>query len=122
MTDDHPDDGTRVPGETPNEVPGDRDRGNETPMPDGDDAAMPDGGTVPAPDTTSPTPTPTEVPRLGSAGTGARLSPDEIASNERGNGSLGTALALEMGGGGTTGSSTEDAMARAAKAQEGAGR
>lgn len=124
------DGGARVPGETPAEVPADnRDPGNETPMPDGDTNPMPGGDTAPAPDVPMPTPAPTEVPQMGqrqglTSGTDAPLSSgevaDDIASNTRGNDGLGSALGLEMGGGGT--SSTEDAMARTAAARERAGK
>ena len=119
------DGGARMPGETPAEVPADRpDPGEEAPMPDGDTVPAPDGPSVPDPSTPgempSPTPAPTEVPQIGSAEARPSLSSDEIASDVRANGGLGAVLGMEMGGGGT--SSTEDAMARAADAQEKAGR
>ena len=110
--------GSRVPGETPAEVPADnRDPGNETPMPGGDDAPMPGGDTVTTPDAPSPTPAPTEVPQVGSGG--PPLSSEDIASDVRGNGGLGAAMGLEMS---DATSSTEDAMARAANARDAAGK
>ena len=111
MTDDTDPGGARVPRKTPAEVPADnRDPGVERPMPGGD--------TVPAPDTTSPTPAPTEIPQTGTGGPDT-LSADAIASNERGNGSIGTAMALEVG---DDASSTESALARAANTRDAAGR
>ena len=87
----------RVPGETPAEVPADnRDPGVEVPTPDGD--TMPAPGRARPRHAPAPSPRPRRRPprcrRWGWARAGAAprspLSSDEIASNERGNGSLGT--------------------------------
>lgn len=102
------DGGARVPGGTPAEVPADnRDAGDELPSPGGDTMPTPDS-TPTAPD--APTPTPSETPKMGVDPRADRLSPEEIASNERGNDSLGTAIDLEIGG---SESSTEAALKRA---------
>ena len=107
-----------VPGKGPAELPpGQRDPGNEVPMPDGDTMPMPDGDTVPVPDTTSPTPAPTELPRTGGAFTGDAFTGDaregdEIDADTRQNGGIGNALNMSAGALGGE-SSTEAALKRA---------
>ena len=111
--------GARVPGSTPAEVPADnRDAGNELPSPGGDTMPTPEttpaAPDTPSPEQPSPTPAPSDVPKVGGAGVEPTMSDEAIASNERGNGSLGTAMDLAMD---DQGSSTEAALRRATGVQ-----
>ena len=98
-----PDGGASIPGNSPAEVPADnRDPGTEVPMPDGD--------TTPTPDTTSPTPTPSEVPQTGGSFTKAPNDQSEIDADTIENGGIGNAVTMnDM----ASTSSTEEAMQRA---------
>ena len=115
------DGGATVPGGSPAEVPADnRDAGDELPSPGGD--TMPTPATTPAapdtpnPEQPSPTPAPSEVPQTGGAATEPRMDSESIASNERGNGSLGTTIDLAMD---DRSSSAEDALRRSTGVQGG---
>ena len=113
--------GARVPGGTPAEVPADnRDPGNELPDPGGDTVPMPEttptAPDTPSPEQPSPTPSPSEVPQVGGAAMEPRMDDEAIASNERGNASLGTALDLSMN---EPTSSTEAALQRSTGVQGG---
>ena len=119
------DGGARVPGSTPAEVPADnRDAGNELPSPGGDTMPTPEttptAPDTPSPEQPSPTPAPSEVPKVGGGGERTGMEPrmdgESIASNERGNGSLGTALGLAMD---DSTSSTEAAIQRSVGVQGG---
>ena len=112
--------GPTIPGDGPDEIrPDERDPGTETSDPGGDTVPMPDptpaAPDTPSPEQPSPTPAPSEVPRIGAeADARPPLTSEEIASNERGNGSLGTAIGLATD---DTKSSTEAAMERATAVQ-----
>ena len=115
------DGGATVPGGTPAEVPADnRDAGNEMPSPGGDTMPTPDttptAPDTPEPEQPSPTPAPSEVPKVGGAGMEPRMDNESIASNERGNSSLGSAIDLAMD---DQTSSTEDALRRSTGVQGG---
>ena len=107
MTDPTTPGGATVPGSTPAEVPADnRDPGNESPRPDGD--------TVPAPGTTTPDPTPTEIPRKPATFSGSAEDGDEIDADTRQNRGVGNALDMNAGAMGGE-SETEAALKRAAR-------
>lgn len=99
--------GATVPDNSPAEVPADnRDPGNEAPRPDGD--------TVPAPDTTSPEPAPTEIPRDAGTFSGRADDGDEIDADTMQNEGIGNALNMNSGALGGP-SETEAALKRSAR-------